>query len=361
MTWKLSSQGVTKRHLPPGHFVRAASHFRIWAPRDAARVTIPPARVTAPMVPLAVASLVAALAAADTGGPKPHSNSSELVNPCIDVRHRGPDRLPACRCRLLLPHSISPAAACSVSTSALWWRLIRGFCNREQATKPYHNQSWCDPALPVEQRIDDMISRMSLPEKIASLASSNNAIPSLGLPSYSWRSEAEHGIEYARFDQLTPYATDFAFPTTLAMSFNKSLARAVGSQVGAEARALMNVGNADSTFWTPVINLGRDPRWGRNFETPGEDPYLTGEYAASFVQGFQESPVDPTNLQASACCKHYDANSMEKTTEAGVSWNRHDFNANVTMQDLVDSYMPGFQACVEKVRKTPLFEQYIYI
>lgn len=88
----------------------------------------------------------------------------------------------------------------------------------------------------MEQRIDDMIRRMTLAEKIASLGSSNNAIASLGLPSYSWRSEAEHGIEYARFDQLTPYATDFAFPTTLAMSFNKSLFRAIGAQVGAEVR-----------------------------------------------------------------------------------------------------------------------------
>ena len=85
---------------------------------------------------------------------------------------------------------------------------------------------------------------MSLAEKIASLGSSKNAVPSLGLPNYNWRSEAEHGIEYARFDSLTPYATDFAFPITTAMSFNKTLFHAIGSQVGSEARALMNVGNA---------------------------------------------------------------------------------------------------------------------
>ena len=70
----------------------------------------------------------------------------------------------------------------------------------------------------------------------------------------------------------------------------------------------------------------------RNYETPGEDPYLSGEYAAAFVQGFQESPVDPRYLQASACCKHYDANSMESSTEAGVTFTRHNFDANVTMQ-----------------------------
>jgi beta-D-xylosidase 4 len=96
------------------------------------------------------------------------------------------------------------------------------------------------------------------------------------------------------------------------------------------------------------------PCWPRNYETPGEDPLLTGEFAAAFVRGFQESPVDPSHLQASACCKHYDANSMERSTEAGVSHTRHDFDANVTMQDLVDSYMPGFQACVEQGRVSGL-------
>lgn len=258
--------------------------------------------------------LLAAAAAADTttpqqqrstnsGGPKPHDpRRFDLVNPCLN-RSSAPGRMP-----------------------------------------------WCNPTLPLASRIDDMIARMTVPEKIASMGSDKNAIPSLGLPNYNWRSEAEHGIEYATFDSLTPFSTSFAFPITTAMAFNRTLYRAIGAQVGAEARALANVGNAESTFWTPVINLAREPRWGRNFETPGEDPLLTGEYAAAFVQGFQDSPVDPSYLQASACCKHYDANSVESSTEAGVKHTRMDFNANVTMQDLVDSYMPGFQACVEKGR-----------
>ena len=249
--------------------------------------------------------------AAAAGGPKPHSSSPEMVNPCLD------------------------------------------------RNRTFRLQTWCNHLLPIDERVEDMIRRMSLPEKIASLASAKNAVPSLGLPSYSWRSEAEHGIEYARFDTLTPYATDFSFPITTAMAFNKSLFNAIGAQVGSEARALANVGNAASTFWTPVINLAREPRWGRNFETPGEDPYLTGEYAAEFVRGFQESPVDGgAHLQASACCKHYDANSMEKSTEAGVSWSRHNFDANVTQQDLVDSYMAGFQSCVEKGRVSGLMCAY---
>ncbi len=73
----------------------------------------------------------------------------------------------------------------------------------------------------------------------------------------------------------------------------------------------MNVGNAFSTYWAPVINLAREPRWGRNIECPGEDPYTTGQYASNFVRGFQESPESPGQLLASACCKHFVANEME--------------------------------------------------
>ena len=171
------------------------------------------------------------------------------------------------------------------------------------------------------------------------------AAQSLGLPAYNWWEEATHGV--------TPLgksgdATNVAFPITTAMSFNRSLWKATGAMIGTEARALMNIGKAGSDFWAPVINLARDGRWGRNLETPGEDPYLSGEYATQFVRGFQQSEDDPGHLLASACCKHYVANSLEYTTENSMSWNRFEFDANVTQQDLVDSYMPPFQACVEK-------------
>lgn len=132
------------------------------------------------------------------------------------------------------------------------------------------------------------------------------------------------------------------------MSFNRTLWTATGRQIAREARAMMNIGNGYSTFWAPVINLAREPRWGRNIETPGEDPYLTGQYAINFVRGFQNDPTDPTHLLASACIKHYVANSMESTTQNGVNYNRHDFDASVTLQDLYDSYLLPFQAGVEE-------------
>ena len=167
------------------------------------------------------------------------------------------------------------------------------------------------------------------------------------------------------------------------MSFNRSLWRATGGQIGREARAFMNEGNAWSTYWAPVINLAREPRWGRNIETPGEDPYLTGEYAAAFVAGFEHSPDDAAHLQASACCKHYAANSMEDSEVAGEHHTRYSMDANVTQQDLVDSgvardpashtphlplqvtqqdlvdsYLLPFQACVEKGKVTSLMCSY---
>ena len=81
---------------------------------------------------------------------------------------------------------------------------------------------------------------------------------------------------------------------------------------------------------------------------PGEDPYLSGQYAVAFVQGMERNPDDPGHIQASACCKHYAANSMEHTTEGGQTHTRHDFDANITQQDLIDSYLAPFQQCVER-------------
>ena len=124
------------------------------------------------------------------------------------------------------------------------------------------------------------------------------------------------------------------------MAFNRTLWQLTGRQIGHEARALMNAGQAGSTFWAPVVNLAREPRWGRNIEVPGEDPYHSGEYAEWFVKGFEQAPEDERYIQASACCKHYAANSMEHTTEGGQTHTRHDFSANITQQDLVSPLWP---------------------
>ena len=216
------------------------------------------------------------------------------------------------------------------------------------ATSPQAKLPWCDPTLGVEARVADMVARMSISEKIAQLGTSAPPIPSLGLNAYNWWSEATHGEASGGHGARDTPTTNFPFPITTAMSFNRSLWRATGGAIGTETRAVMNLGRGYSTFWAPVINLAREPRWGRNIETPGEDPFLSGQYAIQFVQGMQRSDSDPGHLLSSACCKHFVANSMDSSTVDGTHHDREEFDADISAQDLVDSYMPPFQACVEE-------------
>eukprot|EP00929_Paragymnodinium_shiwhaense_P108365 TRINITY_DN74684_c0_g1_i1.p1 TRINITY_DN74684_c0_g1~~TRINITY_DN74684_c0_g1_i1.p1 ORF type:complete len:799 (-),score=165.79 TRINITY_DN74684_c0_g1_i1:519-2915(-) len=221
-------------------------------------------------------------------------------------------------------------------------------------TSKFASMPFCDSKLSTDERVADAVKRLTMEEKIAALSTETPKLDSLGLPEYNWWEEATTGVDLRDHE-----STKFAYPITTGMSFNRTLWKATGAQIGREGRALMNAGKADSTFWTPVINLAREPRWGRNIETPGEDPYLTGEYAEYFVRGFQEAPEDPSHLLASACCKHYVANEMESTTEPdGEHEDRHHVNSAVSMQDLVDSYMKPFQACVEKGRVSSLMCSY---
>ena len=150
-------------------------------------------------------------------------------------------------------------------------------------------------------------------------------------------------MSHVNFSGTTPEATNFAFPITTVASFNRSLWRATGTAIATEARAFMNAGHAYSSYWAPVINLAREPRWGRNLESAGEDPLLSGEYAASFVGGFERLQSEPRYLAASACCKHYAANSMEDSRVAGVHHTRYSADPQISEQDLVDSYLPPFQ------------------
>jgi len=208
-----------------------------------------------------------------------------------------------------------------------------------------NHSTWliCDPSADINARAADIVSRISLADKIQALGTSTPGLPSVGLPAYNWWSEATHGISHVTFNSETPYASNTALPITTSCSFNRSLWHATGNQIGREARAFMNVDHAYSTYWAPVINIVRDPRWGRNIESAGEDPYASGQYAVNYVQGLEHAKETPYPLQASACCKHYIANELD-------GWNgtdRNHIDVYVPQQDLADSYMPSFQACVE--------------
>ena len=130
-------------------------------------------------------------------------------------------------------------------------------------SSPQSKKPWCDPKLPIDDRVKNMLSIMPLKEKMPLLDTGGSPIPSLGLNSYNWWSEASTGVASGRNTQTTK----FAFPITTGMSFNRTLWKLTGAQIGREARAMMNAGNGFSTFWAPVINLAREPRWGRNIES----------------------------------------------------------------------------------------------
>ncbi|XP_059077277.1 beta-xylosidase/alpha-L-arabinofuranosidase 1 isoform X2 [Cryptomeria japonica] len=206
---------------------------------------------------------------------------------------------------------------------------------------------FCSPSLTVGDRVKDLIGRLTLQEKVQQLVNAASAVPRLGIPAYNWRSEALHGVSNAgpgtRFGGRVPGATSFPQVILTAASFNASLWEAIGQVVSTEARAMHNVGLAGLTFWSPNVNIFRDPRWGRGQETPGEDPVLTAKYASSYVRGLQDTDGSDSNrLKVASCCKHYTAYDLD-------NWNgvqSDTFDAKVTLQDLEDTFNPPFKSCV---------------
>ncbi|KAK8970685.1 Beta-D-xylosidase 4 [Platanthera guangdongensis] len=207
------------------------------------------------------------------------------------------------------------------------------------------NLSFCDRDLDIDSRVKDLVGRLTLPEKIGFLGDKAGAVQRLGIPGYEWWSEALHGVSYVgpgtKFSSLVPGATSFPQVILTAASFNTTLFTAIGKAVSTEARAMYNVGLAGLTFWSPNVNIFRDPRWGRGQETPGEDPLLSSKYGSSYVRGLQDAD-EPNKLKVGACCKHYTAYDVDNWK--GVQ--RYTFNAIVTKQDLDDTFNPPFKSCV---------------
>jgi len=198
-----------------------------------------------------------------------------------------------------------------------------------------------DHQLPFERRVDDLVSRLSLEEKVLQMLNSAPAIPRLKIPAYDWWNETLHGV--AR----TPFKVT-VFPQAIAMAatFDPAALYQMADYSALEGRAIYNkaleTGRTKErylglTYWTPNINIFRDPRWGRGQETYGEDPYLTAALGDAFVRGLQGD--DPKYLKAAACAKHYAVHS-------GPEPLRHVFNADVSPFDLWDTYLPAFEKLV---------------
>ncbi|HCC37562.1 MAG TPA: glycosyl hydrolase, partial [Treponema sp.] len=191
-----------------------------------------------------------------------------------------------------------------------------------------------------EARIKDLISQMTLEEKVSQLSHKSAAIPRLGIPEYNWWNECLHGVARAGIATVFPQAI------ALAATFDEDFVHEVAVAISDEARAKHNEaikqGNRGQywglTFWTPNINIFRDPRWGRGQETYGEDPFLTSAIGLAFMRGLQGD--DPENLKLAACAKHFAVHS-------GPEKFRHTFDAYTSKKDLFETYLPAFKALVD--------------
>jgi beta-glucosidase len=202
------------------------------------------------------------------------------------------------------------------------------------AQTPYLN-----PDLPAERRAADIVARMTLDERVLQMQNNAPAIPRLNIPAYEWWNEALHGV--ARAGQ----ATVFPQAIGLAATWDTVLMHRIADVISTEARAKYNEAIRKDehrryqglTFWSPNINIFRDPRWGRGQETYGEDPYLTGRLAVAFIKGMQGT--DPHYFKVIATAKHYAVHS-------GPEPSRHEFDVKPADRDLVETYLPAFKAAI---------------
>ena len=207
------------------------------------------------------------------------------------------------------------------------------------AQKTANVPAWKDSDLPAEQRAADLVAHMTLEEKVQQMQDEAPAIPRLGVPAYGWWNEALHGVARAGLATVFPQAIG------LAATWDTPLTQSIADTISTEARAKYNDairrGNHGRyfglTFWSPNINIFRDPRWGRGQETYGEDPYLTGQMAVAFIRGMQGD--DPHYLKTVSTAKHFAVHS-------GPEPLRHGFNVNPGRTDLEDTYLPAFKAAI---------------
>ena len=193
----------------------------------------------------------------------------------------------------------------------------------------------------LEQEANALIEKMTLEEKFAQLMNETPGIPRLGIEPYDWWNEGLHGVG------RSGRATVFPQPIGLAATFNADLVKHIGDAIATEARAKYVVARRNKnyarytglTFWSPNVNIFRDPRWGRGMETWGEDPFLTGTLGTAFVRGMQGD--DPVYLKVAACGKHYAVHSGPEAT-------RHEANVEPSKRDLWETYLPAFEMLVKE-------------
>src|SRR5579863_10334627 len=207
------------------------------------------------------------------------------------------------------------------------------------ASSAAQQPAYLNTNLSPQERAHDLVGRMTLDEKAAQLEDWATAIPRLGIPDYQTWNEALHGVARAG------YATVFPQAIGMAATWDTNMVHGMGNVVSTEARAKYNQAQREGnhrifyglTFWSPNINIFRDPRWGRGQETYGEDPYLTGRLGIAFVNGVQGNDLE--HLRAVATSKHFAVHSGPESL-------RHGFNVDPSPRDLEETYLPAFRATV---------------
>ena len=191
------------------------------------------------------------------------------------------------------------------------------------------------------RRAVELVGRMTVEERASQLRYDAPAIERLGVPAYNWWGEALHGVARAGV------ATSFPQAIGMGAALDPELVQKAGDVAATEGRAKYNAYSSEGdrdiykglTFWSPNVNIFRDPRWGRGQETYGEDPYLTSRLGVAYVEGLQGD--DKETLKSAACAKHFAVHSGPEAV-------RHEFNAVATKKDMAETYLPAFKACVQE-------------
>src|SRR6187200_160874 len=240
--------------------------------------------------------------------------------------------------RTLIAFTISCSFRKSVFIIVTFSLIVSTFYCLAQQTPPFRNDK-----VAMKERIDNLLSLLTLEEKISLLGYEARSVPRLGIPAYNWWNEGLHGVARAGEATIFPQAIG------LAATFNDSLMLRVSDVISTEARAKYNMAAQSKksiwyiglTFWSPNINIFRDPRWGRGQETYGEDPFLTSSMGVAFVKGLQGD--DPKYLKVVATAKHYAVHS-------GPEADRHHFDVHPAERDLHETYLPAFRALVQEAK-----------
>jgi len=248
-----------------------------------------------------------------------------------------------------LQASIFPVRTDSTALSASAQGRFDGWnaCTGDSSVLPF-----CDTALSMHERLSDLVGRISTADAAAQLtARQSPALPSIGVPAYYWGTNAIHGLQNVRCLPDGRCPTSFPAPCALAASFNMENVRKMASIIGSEMRSYFHAGEHNSLdTWSPTININRDPRWGRNVESPSEDPFLSGSFGVAYTTGLQsersgngrEGSGKGSVRQATVTLKHWVAYSVENYGNV----TRHTFNAKVSAYDLASSYMRPFEMAI---------------